>query len=230
MFSRAPEPMPVVRSVVPLGDDQNYAVSFVTNLPLSPDGARLVYIVGTGACGTPYVRELDQMRATPIEGADGASDPFFSPDGRWIGFRARDGSLSKVALSGGAAVKLHPQGGRGASWGADGKIVFTMGSHSGLWRISADGGEAEPLTKPDRKRGEKTHRFPDVLPDGSAVIFTIGTEDIETFDDTHIAVVSLETGEQKVLIEGDSEARFVPPRHPRIARWMPGLFPEKPNA
>ena len=158
------------------------------------------------------------MQATPIQGTDVAADPFFSPDGRWMGFRARDGSLRKVALSGGAPIELHPQAGRGASWGPDGDIVFTIGNRSGLWRISADGGEPEALTTPDRERGEKTHRFPDVLPDGSAVIFTIGTADIETFDDALIAVVSLATGKQNVLIEGGSQARFVPPRHLVYAR------------
>ena len=158
------------------------------------------------------------MEATPILGTDRAAGPFFSPDGRWIGFSAEDGSLSKVALSGGAPVKLHAQAGRGASWGPDGEIVFTIGARAGLWRVSSDGGEPEPLTTPDRSRGEKTHRFPDVLPDGSAVIFTIGSAAIETFDDTHIAVVSLVTGEQKVLIKGGFHARFVPPRHLVYAR------------
>jgi serine/threonine protein kinase len=220
MSSSAPEAPQVVRSVIPLEDNQTYALSFVPNLALSPDGKRLAHVVkvGTANFGTPYVRELDQLQATPIPGTDGARNPFFSPDGRWMGFQAQDGSLSKVALSGGAAVKLHPQGGRGASWGPDGEIVFTMGNRLGLWRISAEGGEPEPLTTPDRERGEKTHRFPDVLPDGSAVIFTIGTADIETFDDARIAVLSLETGAQKVLIEGGSQARFVPPRHLVYAR------------
>ena len=119
MFSRPPEPTPVVRSVVPLEDNQTYLVSFLTNLALSPDGARLVYNVGTGAFGTLYLRELDQMQATPIQGTDGATDPFFSPDGNWLGFVASDGSLSKIALSGGAPIKIHPQAGRGATWGPD---------------------------------------------------------------------------------------------------------------
>ena len=114
----------------------------------------------------------------------------------------------KVSVTGGAAVRITEteRRARGASWGDDGRIVFTPALNAGLWSISADGGEAEVLTIPDRDRLEKGHRLPEVLPGGKAVLFTVGTGDIESYDDASIAVLSPETGEIRVVLEGGTNA------------------------
>ncbi|GMR22501.1 MAG: hypothetical protein BMS9Abin37_0856 [Acidobacteriota bacterium] len=84
---------------------------------------------------------------------------------------------------------------------------------SGLWRVSAEGGEPEVLTVPDKDRREKSHRYPHVLPGGKAVLFTVGTGDMTTWDDASIALLSLETGEQRVIIEGGTSGRYVATGH-----------------
>ena len=122
-------------------------------------------------------------------------------------------------MSGGAPVTLaFVPDLRGASWGPDDHIVFTPDNKYGLALVSAAGGEPEVLTSPDRTKNEKSHRFPQVLPGGKAVLFTIGASDVDTFDDAQIAVLSLESGEHKVLLEGGTDARFAASGHLLYAR------------
>ncbi len=145
--------------------------------------------------------------------------PFFSPDGQWLGF-ARGGRLMKVSVSGGAPIVLCDVSSspRGASWASDGNIVFVPSTEGGIQRVLEDGGEPEVLKVPDRERGEKTYRFPEVLPGGRAVVFTMGTGDIESWDDASIALLSLETGEYRILLEGGSHALYSPTGHLVYAR------------
>ncbi len=157
-----------------------------------------------------YLRSLDQLQATPISASEGATTAFFSPDGRWVGFYT-DGKVKKLPLDGGVPIALGdaplPVG---ASWGSDGTIVFTPGDFSGLFRVSANGGTPQVVTTPDPGKGESSHRWPDVLPGGKAILFTIWTDG--TLDNAEIAVVSPETAEQRVLVEGGS---FTPIRADR---------------
>jgi serine/threonine-protein kinase len=144
--------------------------------------------------------------------------PFFSPDGQWLGFY--DGQLlKKVSIASRIPVAigriLNP---RGAAWGDDGTIVFNNLPNRGLLRTSANGGAAEVLTVPDPERREKTHRFPEMLPGGRAVLFTLGTGDIDTFDDASIAVLSLDTGAYRKVLEGGAYARYSPTGHLVYAR------------
>ena len=134
--------------------------------------------------------------------------PFFSPDGQWLGF-LEEGQLKKVAVSGGAPVTIATVGAaRGASWGSDGTIVFAQESTFGLSRVSAEGGALEILTLPSRERREKAHRLPEILPGGSAVVFTLASADIVSWEDADIAALSLETGEYHVVVEGGTNARY----------------------
>ncbi|GMR24640.1 MAG: hypothetical protein BMS9Abin37_3217 [Acidobacteriota bacterium] len=123
--------------------------------------------------------------------------PFFSPDGQWLGFRVGQ-KLMKVSVSGdtpGPPVTIADPVSidRGASWGPDGWIVYNRAWNVGLSRISADGGEPEILTTPSRERNEKNHRLPQVLLGGKAVIFTLGTGDILSYEAASIAVLDLES-------------------------------------
>src|SRR5207248_7816731 len=100
---------------------------------------------------------------------------FASPDGQWVGFF--DGNvMKKVAITGGPAVTITNIGTnapRGASWSEDGTIVFASTLTTGLLRVPAAGGEVRELTKPNRQSGEGDHLWPEFLPGGRGVLFTI---------------------------------------------------------
>ena len=185
------------------------------DLALTPDGTRLVYVGANGAA--LFVRTLDQLDATPVTGLNAAFGPFVSPDGEWIGVfdGAAAPALKKVAITGGPAVTLgRPDGStRGASWGADGTIIFaTTNAATGLQRITAAGGEPTVLTRPNRAGGEADHVWPEILPGGQAVLFTI-TATTGRLDQAQVAVLDLRTGTQTVLIRGGSDARYVSSGH-----------------
>jgi len=116
----------------------------------------------------------------------------------------------KVSVNGGAPVRVTEVGGgalRGASWSIDGAIFFS-GQSAGISRVSVEDGLVEKITIPDIERGEKSHRYPQVLPGGKAVLFTLGTGDIDLFDDASIAVLSLATGDYRVVLEGGTNAHY----------------------
>jgi serine/threonine-protein kinase len=184
-------------------------------MAISPDGSRLVYLAGDASQRQLFVRPLNQPDPESIPGTEGAGRPFFSPDSRWVGFFA-DGMLKKVDLEGGGAVVDlcdAPQP-RGGSWGPDDVIFFTPHGWRGLWKIPASGGTAEMVTDPDNSNGEQ-HRHPEVLPSGKAVLYTVWTG---SFHDSSIAVLSLETGERKDLIEWGTYAHYAPTGHLVFAR------------
>jgi serine/threonine-protein kinase len=164
-----------------------------------------------------YVRALSQPIAKPIGGALGSA-PFFSPDGKWLGFwHAPSGTLRRVALTGGAPVRICTaiSGVAGAAWGPDDTIVFAWFD---LFQVPAAGGSPKVLLKVDEQRGERFYRHPSFLPSGKAVLFTVGMADTYSYDDANIGVVSLKTGEKKILIEGGSSARYSPSGHLIYAR------------
>jgi len=211
--TRAPAPpLRVSRFVITPPSAAALTVSgLFRDLAVTPDGTRLVYVGGNGAA--LFVRALDQLDATPLTGFNSAFGPFVSPDGQWIGVfdGASAPALKKVAVTGGPAVALgRPDGPtRGASWGADGTIIFaTTNATTGLQRIAAAGGAPTVLTRPNLAAGEADHIWPDVLPDGHSVLFTI-TALTGRLDQSQIAVLDLRTGTQTVLIRGGGDARYV---------------------
>ncbi len=206
----------IARVVVPLPPTDRLALGALPVIALSSDGTRLVYVANHGGSTHLYVRSIDRFEAALVPGTDGAESPFFSPDGQSVGFFA-EGKLKKVSLSGGAPLTLcSAPVNRGGSWGLDDSIIFAPSITWGLFRVSSAGGTPKPLTVPDRKKGEYGHRWPEILPGGKAVLFTVWTG--TSFDDARIAVVSLETGERRVLIEGGTYARYVPSGHLVYAR------------
>jgi hypothetical protein len=206
---------PVTRSVVTLPPDKAlFSGSGTPSLAISPEGRHIVYAAFSDPLASQlYLRALDEFEGRPIPGTEGASAPFFSPDGKWVGFFA-GGELKKVAISGGAPVVIaKAPNHRGGSWGSDDSIVFAPDYADGLARVAAAGGTPVFLTRPDYASREKTHRFPEVLPGGKGVIFTTGTADIESFDDARIEVLVVGTGERRVLLSGATNARYVMTGH-----------------
>jgi serine/threonine-protein kinase len=183
---------------------------FDRDLVLSADGTRLVYVAGPEA--QLMVRAIEALDAVPVRGITGVRSPFFSPDGRWIGFFTTN-ELRKVAIAGGPPVTLCPivTAPRGASWGPDDTIVFaTADPTTGLFRVAAAGGTPTVLTTPDAAHGEGNHLFPSVLPNGRAVLFTI-TSSSGGSETAQVAVRDLTTGRTTTLIRGGSQAEYVAP-------------------
>ena len=182
---------------------------------LSPDGRQLVYAAESDGLSQLFVRPLDQLSSRPLAGTEGATYPFFSPNGEWVGFFTAD-SLKKVALIGGQPVTLCPVGfRRGATWGRDDTIVFASGDASGLMQVSAAGGVPGPLTEPSPEEGQ--HLWPSFVPGGEALLYTAG-ENSQTSSTKHVSALVLETGEQHVLVQDATHAAVTPSGHLVFAR------------
>jgi serine/threonine-protein kinase len=182
------------------------------DLAIAPDGSRLVYV---GANGTQlFGRALDALEPLAIFKGN-PRGLFVSPDGRWIGFADGNSGLKKVAMSGGPAAVIPGLDGaaRGATWTPDGDVIFaTITRATGLQRVSAAGGAPEVLTRPDYAQGEADHLWPEMLPGGRAVLFTI-TAATGGLDAAQVAVFDLQTGTRKVLVRGGSHAQYVSSGH-----------------
>jgi hypothetical protein len=181
-----------------------------TSVAISPDGTRLVY-----ASGTPvklFTRRLDQPKATELPGTQGASSPFFSPDGQWVGFPSGS-KLNKISVEGGAVVPLGDIGNlAGASWGEDGSILVSEAFGKGLLRMPAGGGPPEtvaPLGNGERDLLKRYQlRLPQILPGGKAVLFSAVIP--EGFDTNTIEVLTLADRHRKILVRGGASPRYLP--------------------
>ena len=182
------------------------------DIAISPDGTRVVYLAD-GEAQQLHVRVVESLTATPLEGLGIPNSPFVSPNSGWVWFNDQsDGTLKRVSIRGGPPVTICSVGAlRGASWGPDDTIVFGTNLSSGLWRVSANGGEPEEVTTPDVEQGDVNHGWPHVLPGGRAVLFTIVTA--EAIETAQIALLDLDSGEQRVLISGGSAPRYSPTGH-----------------
>ncbi len=209
-FMRSTAVPPVMRFAIDLPRAAPLAAG-ANPLAFSRDGTYLAYVAQQGDGTQLYLRRMDSVDPRPIPGTQGASSPFFSPDNSWIGyFDTRDSKLKKVALGGGDPIALCPaQFALGASWNIDGSILFTPDVFSGLWRVPAAGGKAEPVTHLQPR--EFTHRWPQVLADGKTVILTIGTAG--AVNSTCVAAITLKTGQRKVILDGASDGRYSPTGH-----------------
>jgi Tol biopolymer transport system component len=184
------------------------------SLAFAPDGTSIVYAAITGAGELRRYRLADGVDSA-IAGTTGGFAPFFAPDGRWLGFFA-GGSLRKVSADGGTPTILCPaQSAFGASWGADDFIVFSHLPETGLFRIRASGGTPELLTRLAPADTGNDHRFPEVLPGGRAILYSVGTGPEDT---ARVVVMDLASGRRIELIQGAASARFAPPDHIAYAR------------
>jgi Tol biopolymer transport system component len=179
---------------------------------LSPDGTTMAFVASQAGTARLFIRKLDQLQATPLAGTEGALNPFFSPDGRWIAFFTV-GKLKKVATSGGAALILCDAAtGRGGTWLDENTIVFSPSSNRGvsLMRVPAAGGA--PATFGTLSPGATTQRWPQVLPGGAGVL---ATENATTTaqDSANLVVIPREGGTPKIVLRGAYFGRYLPSGH-----------------
>jgi Tol biopolymer transport system component len=214
LFWRAshPGPRPLMRFNADLGPDAIDDSGDGSEPLLSPDGMRIAFVVRHSAGGHELAtRLLSEANVVVVPGTQGARDPFLSPDGQWLGFQS-DLKLRKVAIQGGPVTTLcDAPAMRGAWWGTDGYIYAALTFGGGISRVPEAGGTPERLTDP-AATGEATHRWPQLLPGGQAVLFT-GHTITDNYDEANIEALSLKTGKWKIVLRGGYHGRYVPTGH-----------------
>ena len=203
-------PRPVTRWTLAIPD-----LFTVGAVNLSRDGTRVAYTSGPS---NPHLvlRMLDQFESKPIPGGERAFAPVFSTDGQWIVYGSGT-AVKKMPVTGGTSISISETANSfGYSWGDDGSIVLNMGADKGLARVPASGGAPQPLTTPDKNKGETSHRWPQVLPGSKAVIFTIGAGG--SWDGARIAVLDLNARTWRVLVNAGTCGKYVPSGHLVYAR------------
>jgi Tol biopolymer transport system component len=209
----AADPWSSARWALAVPDGLELSTRSAPQLALSADGRLQVAVVLDGEGRSQLLlRSSEEIEPRLLPDTVGAQAPFFSPDDAWIAF-FRDRALYKLPTRGGPPVLLaetsRADATRGGAWSRDGFVYFAGNVNAGLSRVAATGGPISPVTSLDEGRDERTHRWPAVLPDGSAVLFTCDTfGSIEYYDDARIEAVRPATGERKVLVEGSSMARY----------------------
>jgi serine/threonine-protein kinase len=179
----------------------------------SPDGTEIAYVANRRI----YLRSISDLEPRAIPGTaiiQGVTNPVFSPDGRFMAFFSfADDTLKKIAVGGGAAVTLCPANNPyGMSWGPDGIVFGQAGTGGrGIMRVSPNGGKPELLVS---VKGDELADSPQMLPGGQAVLFTLAKGAAsDRWDKAQIVVQSLKSGERKILVEGGSDARYIPTSH-----------------
>lgn len=212
--TRQPVQKPVSRFTInlPLGETLTGPGS---SIALSRDGKNVVYVGRSGNTAKLYLRPIDEFESKPIPGTEGATAPFFSPDGKWVGFFTED-KLKKVSLMGGAPLDIcNLESGFdkfSASWEEDGTIIFPDPVTLGFRRISSVGGKPEAFISPLKNTEgiyEGSYSHPQILPGGKAVLISVIKAAVEI---GRIAVYSLDTGEYISLVDG-SHPRYIPTGH-----------------
>jgi eukaryotic-like serine/threonine-protein kinase len=190
-------------------------VMATTQLAISRDGSMLAFVGERNGVDQLYLRRFDQLRAVPLVSGS-VSEPFFSPDGQWVGFFSNaDRKLKKIPVAGGSAVTIcdiHSNYPRGASWGDDDYIFFNAFAEpwTRLLRVSSAGGTPEPFST--LSEGEVAHRWPQVLPGAKAILFAaFGTQG--GIDASNIVAQRLPDGPSKVVLRGAHYARYLRTGH-----------------
>ena len=205
LASPGSERAPVVRSTIAT---PGASMTGFATFALSPQGTHIAY--PSAGQGRVLLRRLSETEATALQGTEGGANPFFSPDGESLGFFA-DRKLKKISIAGGPVQELaEAPSGRGGTWAADGTIVFAAEPQSGLSKVSSHGGAVTILTK--LSAGERSHRWPHLLPDGRTVLFTIQPAG-KVYDDAIIGAVPIGGGEPRVVLEGGAGAQYVASGH-----------------
>ena len=211
----SPSPTPVGTFEFKLPDDIVLNLIDEPALAISPDGNRIAFMARReGGESQLFIRQRDRLNVQPVPGTENGTSPFFSPDGEQLAFFS-DGHLRKVHLNNQTVTTLAPgPQPRGGVWLPDDTIVFSGSYLAGLSRISANGGSIEEIAVPDNEKGERSYRWPAILPGGHVILFTIGTIDSpNNYDNSPIAAIDLNTGEQKIILDGGYGVRYAPSGH-----------------
>ena len=191
-------------------------ITFVAAGPVavSPDGQQVV-LAGSQSSGTSslWVLRLDSLAPRKLEGTEGASGPFWKPDGRYIGFVA-GGQVKVIAISGGPPLTLCETSAPvlwfpGGDWSPTGDILFGQYARP-LMRLPSSGGPQSPATEMDRARGDTNHCCPSFLPDGRHFLYFVSTTSPER---TGVYLGSLDSTSSTFLLQSDGKAIFAAPDH-----------------
>ena len=197
-----------------LGNDRDVAIS--------PDGSIIIYRAGMGPVNQTQlvVRPIGDVEVRPLAGTTGARNPFFSPDGRWVGYFV-PGELHRMPATGGQPILVCAVDGppRGASWGDDDSIIFAT-LQGGLQRVPSSGGEPKHITSPASDKGE-SDTYPWILPGSQTVLFTRRTS--TSSEISSINVLELKNGRQKMLFAGGSDPMYTATGHVIYAVVTPGV-------
>ncbi len=205
----------VTRMAVTLPPDTSFSLALYPVVAISRDGSTVAVVASRKGVSNIYLRPVNEFEPRLIAGTDGATMPFFSPDGAWIGFFA-EGKLKKVPSAGGPVIALADVFGnsRGAVWTDVETIIYTPGPATPIVQVPAAGGTPSPASTIDEARHERTHRWPAILPDSKTVLVTVGSvEHPDDYDDATIEAIRLDTGARHLVIKGGRAARYVSSGH-----------------
>jgi eukaryotic-like serine/threonine-protein kinase len=203
------EPPRVVRSSLLPPEKATFAFDFGP-MALSPDGRRVAFVATSSGINMLWVEPLSGMPAQPLAGTEGASNPFWSPDSRFLGFFANR-KLKKIEASGGPPQTLADASlGRGGSWNHEGVILFAPNSRESIYRVPAAGGEVSPVTKLDAAASELSHRWPVFLPDGRQFLY-LAQNSRGAGEKNAIYAASLDAGKPKLLFNANTNVAYTFP-------------------
>jgi eukaryotic-like serine/threonine-protein kinase len=211
-------PARAAQFVVELPASDTLAVDLRPAIAFSRDGSQLVYAAVRDGTSRLFLRRLADLEPVLLPGTEGGDGPFFSPDGKHVGFFA-SGKLMKTAVDGGMPVALaEAPVARGGAWTEHGTILFTSAPGAGFWEVPASGGPVRVVSSLDLEQAERTQRFPDGLPGGRAALITVRTAQHPSFDETAIVTMSLASGERSAPLERGTQPRYLPTDHLLFAR------------
>ena len=205
---RLPSPQATITrfDVQPPDPGATLSLVFRPAVALSASGSTVAFVAASGGLDRVYVRPRSDSSAHVIPGSERGTDPALSPDGKWVAFFA-DGVIRRAAINGEASTLASARDVRGMTWSDDGTLFLTIDAAAPLVSMPATGGPIQPVTT--LAAGERTHRWPQVLPGGKSVLFTVGTQaNPDSYDGGNIDAVIVATGERRVILQGAAMARY----------------------